>query len=47
MVSKSPPIIALKCDFVIILEYLGTVKEIFDSHSRNKVSQKQHGLCII
>ena len=47
MVSKFPPIIALKCDFVIVLEYLGTVKEIFDSYSGNKVSQKEHGLCII
>lgn len=47
MVSKFPPIRALKCDVMIALEYLGTVKEIFDSHSGNKVSQKEHGLCII
>lgn len=47
MVSKFPPIIALKCDVMIVLEYLGTLKEIFDSHSGNKVSQKEHGLCII
>ena len=38
MVSKFPPIRALKCDVMITLEYLGTVKEIFDSHSGNKVS---------
>lgn len=40
MVSKFPPIRALKCDVMIALEYLGTVKEIFDSHREQSLSER-------